>query len=95
MAHGYLLHQFLSPISNLRKDEFGGSETNRMKFPLMICKKIREVWPKERILGARITGTDHLKEGIKINDAILLTKELKKIGFDYVCISSGGILPKN
>lgn len=94
MAHGYLLHQFLSPISNLRKDEFGGSQTNRMKFPLMICKKIREVWPKERILGARITGTDHLKEGIKINDAILLTKELKKIGFDYVCISSGGILPK-
>ncbi len=94
MAHGYLLHQFLSPISNLRKDEFGGSKANRMKFPLMICKKIREVWPRERILGARITGTDHLKEGIKINDAILLTKELKKIGFDYVCISSGGILPK-
>lgn len=94
MAHGYLLHQFLSPISNLRKDEFGGSKANRMRFPLLICNEIRRVWPKDRILGARITGTDHLKKGISVDDAILLTKELKKIGFDYVCVSSGGILPK-
>ena len=65
-----------------------------MRFPLLISKEIRKVWPKEKILGARITGTDHLKKGINIDDAILLTKKLKRIGFDYVCVSSGGILPK-
>lgn len=93
MAHGYLLHQFLSPISNKRIDEYGGSLINRCSVPLEIAKKIRKVWPKNKILGARITGTDHLPGGINLKDSVYLVKQLEKIGFDYVCVSSGGILP--
>ena len=91
MAHGYLLHQFLSPISNKRNDEYG---LNKFSFPLNIVKEIRKVWPKERILGARITATDHLKNGLTLKDSIKLVNSLKKAGLDYVCVSSGGILPK-
>lgn len=95
MAHGYLLHQFFSPISNTRDDIYGGSLENRSRLLVEISKEIRKIWPKNRILGARITGTDHLKkEGIAIADAIYLAKKLKKIGIDYISISSGGILPK-
>jgi 2,4-dienoyl-CoA reductase-like NADH-dependent reductase (Old Yellow Enzyme family) len=94
MAHGYLIHQFLSPISNKRKDIYGGNDKNRMRLALIISKKIRKMWPKNKILGARITGEDHLPNGIKIKNAIKLTKELKKIGFDYICVSSGGIISK-
>jgi 2,4-dienoyl-CoA reductase-like NADH-dependent reductase (Old Yellow Enzyme family) len=93
MAHGYLLHQFFSPISNKRKDEYGGNFINRIRLLKEIAIEVRNVWPNHKILGARITGTDHVKNGLLIKDAILLSKELKKIGFDYVSISSGGILP--
>jgi len=95
MAHGYLLHQFFSPISNKRNDIYGGSLENRSRLLIEILRKIRKIWPKNRILGARITGTDHLKkEGVTIADAIYLAKELKKVGIDYISVSSGGILPK-
>lgn len=93
MAHGYLLHQFFSPISNKRDDEFGGSFENRCKLLLETAKNIRSIWPKERILGARITGSDHLLNGINVEDSIKLVKKLKDIGIDYVCVSSGGIIP--
>ena len=93
-AHGYLLHEFLSPISNKRTDMYGGSRENRMKFPLEIAEAIREVWPTERVLGARITGSDWVDGGITIEDAIFVTEELKRRGFDYVCVSSAGILPR-
>ena len=83
----------MSPISNHRKDEFGGNLKNRCKIPLIIAKEIRKIWPKNKILGARITGLDHLKNGIKIKDAVYLSKKLKAIGFDYICVSSGGIIP--
>ena len=94
MAHGYLLHQFFSPISNRRNDEYGGSYSNRSRLLIEIGKKIRKIWPKNKILGARITATDHLNKGIQIEDAIKLSKDLKKIGIDYISISSGGIIPK-
>lgn len=94
MAHGYLLHQFFSPISNKRKDHYGNNLKNRCKFLLEIAKKIRGIWPKGKILGARVTGSDWIKQGSTISDCIFLCKNLKKIGFDYVCVSSGGVVPK-
>lgn len=94
MAHGYLLHQFFSKISNKRKDIYGGNLQNRTRLLLEISKSIRKIWPKNKILGARITGSDRLYNGNDIEDAIYLTKNLEKIGFDYVCVSSGGILKK-
>jgi NADPH2 dehydrogenase len=93
MAHGYLLHQFFSPISNKRIDSYGGSLENRCKFLLSVSGMVRSVWPKEKVLGARVTGTDWLEGGSTIEDCVYLTQELKTIGFDYVCVSSGGILP--
>jgi len=93
MAHGYLLHQFFSPISNKRNDEYGGNFVNRSRLLIEVTKEIRRIWPKHKILGARITATDHFKNGLNVNDAILLCKELKLAGIDYVSVSSGGILP--
>ena len=94
MAHGYLLHQFYSPISNKRVDKYGGNLKNRCRYLLEIFNVVRKVWPKNRVLGARITGSDNLKNGSNINDAIYLTKELKNLQADYVAVSSGGIKPK-
>ena len=94
MAHGYLLHQFLSPVSNIRQDKYGGNQINRMRFPLEVIKEIKKIVPKNFILGARITATDHLENGLTINDSIILAKKLENLGVDYLCISSGGILTK-
>jgi len=94
MAHGYLLHQFFSPVSNKRTDIYGGAIENRCRLLLEITREIRKVWPRKKILGARITGTDHVKKGVDIKDAIYLSKKLKKIGINYISVSSGGILPK-
>jgi 2,4-dienoyl-CoA reductase-like NADH-dependent reductase (Old Yellow Enzyme family) len=92
-AHGYLLHEFLSPIANRRDDAFGGSIADRMRFPLRVAAAMREAWPAEKPLGARITGTDWLAGGLTVEDAVAFAKALKEIGCDYVCVSSGGIVP--
>jgi len=94
MAHGYLLHQFFSPISNKRTDEYGGNLENRSRLLMEIALEVKRVWPESRILGARITGDDHLTQGLNTNDAIYLAKKLKSIGFNYISVSSGGILTK-
>ena len=92
MAHGYLLHQFFSPISNKRNDMYGGDLKNRSRFLLEIAKNIKQICKnKNIILGARITGKDWVKNGLELKDSIYLSNELKKIGFHYVCVSSGGI----
>lgn len=93
-AHGYLLHEFLSPLSNRREDEYGGSLENRMRFPLEVAVALRDAWPKDRPCGARITGSDWREDGFQIEDAVAFARELKGLGFDYVCVSSGGIVPK-
>jgi 2,4-dienoyl-CoA reductase-like NADH-dependent reductase (Old Yellow Enzyme family) len=89
-AHGYLLHQFLSPLSNQRADSYG---KNRMQFPLEVARAVRDTWPKERALGARISGSDWMEGGLGPDDAVAYAKELKRIGFDYVCVSSGAMSP--
>lgn len=94
MAHGYLLHQFFSPISNKRNDTYGGNIKNRSRLLIEIAKAVRGIWPSRKIIGARITGTDHLKNGLHVKDAIYLAKRLKRVGLDYISVSSGGILPK-
>jgi 2,4-dienoyl-CoA reductase-like NADH-dependent reductase (Old Yellow Enzyme family) len=88
-AHGYLLHQFLSPLSNRRTDEYG---RERSRFPLAVARAVREVWPRERALGARISGSDWLEGGLGPADAAAYARELERVGFDYVCVSSGGLV---
>lgn len=93
-AHGYLLHQFLSPISNLRDDEFGGSLENRMRAPLMVAKAVRETLPKELPLFVRISATDWTEGGWTEEESVVLCQELKKIGVDFIDVSTGGNVPK-
>ncbi len=91
MAHGYLMHEFLSPLSNRRSGRYGGPLANRLSFPLEVARAVRDVVPDRMALGARITGTDWVEGGWTVEDAIILAKELKAIGADFVCVSSGGI----
>jgi 2,4-dienoyl-CoA reductase-like NADH-dependent reductase (Old Yellow Enzyme family) len=93
-AHGYLMHEFLSPISNRRTDRYGGDLANRMRFPLEIARAVRDVLPTSMALGARITGTDWVEGGWTVEDAVVFARELRDLGLDYVCVSSGGIAPK-
>jgi 2,4-dienoyl-CoA reductase-like NADH-dependent reductase (Old Yellow Enzyme family) len=93
-AHGYLLHSFLSPIANRRNDGYGGGLDGRMRFPLEVAAAVREVWPRDRALGMRITGSDWIEGGLGPDDAAIFARALAGIGFDYVCVSSGGISPE-
>lgn len=90
-AHGYLMHQFLSPIANQRDDEYGGTLNNRMRFPLEVAKAVHEVLPRTVSLGLRITGSDWSREGIDVAEASVFASSLKELGAGYVCVSSGGI----
>ena len=89
-AHGYLLQQFLSPLSNRRGDEYG---KDRMRFPLEVARAVREVWPKERALGIRINATDWMDGGWTPEEAVVYARELKRIGLDFICVSSGATVP--
>jgi NADPH2 dehydrogenase len=90
-AHGYLAHGFMSPLSNKRTDEYGGSFENRMRFPLSIARAVRAVVPKTVPLGARITGSDWREGGLTPDDAVAIAKALKAEGLDFICVSSGGV----
>ncbi len=90
-AHGYLIHQFLSPLANQRGDAYG---KDRMKFPLEVAEAVRAVWPRERCLGARINASDWIEGGFAPQDAVAYVRELKRLGLDYVCVSSGATVPQ-
>ena len=93
-AHGYLLHSFLSPLSNQRTDEYGGSFENRCRMLLETTRAIRAEWPDARPLFVRISATDWVDGGWTIDDSIALTKLLKSEGVDLIDCSSGGNVPK-
>lgn len=90
-AHGYLLHEFLSPLSNAREDAFGGDLKSRMRLPLEVARAVRSVWPEDRPVFFRISATDNLSGGWSIEDSIVFARELKQIGIDVVDCSSGGL----
>lgn len=94
-AHGYLLHQFLSPIANRRTDAYGGSLDNRMRFPLEVFEAVREVFPAERPVWVRISATDWvLDSGWDVEDAIALAHALEDRGCAAIDVSSGGVSPQ-
>lgn len=92
-AHGYLLHQFLSPLSNHRTDEYGGSFDNRIRLTLAVTDAVRNVWPETLPLFVRISATDWADGGWGMQDSIVLAKILKEKGVDLIDCSSGGLLP--
>ncbi|MCH6583280.1 MAG: NADH:flavin oxidoreductase/NADH oxidase [Proteobacteria bacterium] len=91
-AHGYLLHEFLSPLSNQREDDYGGTLENRMRFPLEIFSAMRDAWPKEKPLGVRVSATDWAEGGWTPEDTVRFAKELKIRGCDWIDVSSGGMV---
>src|SRR3569832_2880017 len=91
MAHGYLLHGFMSPLSNMRTDQYGGSFENGMRFPLSVARAVRAAVPKNMPLGARITGSDWREGGLTGDDAVNVAKALEAEGVDFLCVSSGGV----
>ncbi|MBU2724288.1 oxidoreductase, partial [Acidithiobacillus ferridurans] len=93
MAHGYLLHSFLSPISNQRTDEYGGSLENRMRLPLEITAAVRAVWPEDLPLWVRISATDWVRGGWDLEQSVVLSKALKDRSVDVIDCSSGGMTP--
>jgi 2,4-dienoyl-CoA reductase-like NADH-dependent reductase (Old Yellow Enzyme family) len=90
-AHGYLAHEFLSPIANKRTDEYGGAFAARMRFPRDVAQAVRAVVPKNIPLGARITGSDWTDGGLTPDDAVVFAKALKDDGLDFIDLSSGGV----
>lgn len=92
-AHGYLLHEFLSPLSNHRTDEYGGSFENRTRLALRIAKSLREIWPAKWPVFVRISATDWADGGWDLDQSIRLSKAFKEIGIDLIDCSSGGLVP--
>ncbi|WP_367190051.1 NADH:flavin oxidoreductase/NADH oxidase [Burkholderia sp. Ed8] len=92
-AHGYLLHQFLSPLANRRTDEYGGSLENRMRFPLEIFEIVRAAFPEDRPVGVRVSATDWVEGGWELDDTIAFAHALKQRGCDWIDVSSGGVSP--
>lgn len=89
-AHGYLLHQFCSPLSNHRTDEYGGSFDNRVRFPLEVARAVREAWPADKPVFYRISASDWTEGGWDVPQSIELCKRLKGLGIDLIDVSSGG-----
>ncbi len=92
-AHGYLLHQFLSPLSNHREDDYGGSLENRLRFPLEVFNALRSALPDAITLGVRLSATDWVEGGWDVNQSIILSQHLEAAGCDFIHVSSGGLSP--
>ena len=93
-AHGYLLHEFLSPISNRRTDAYGGPIQNRMRFPLEVFDAVRAIWPAEKPLGVRLSATDWVEGGWDPEQTVVYAHALKERGCDWIDTSSGGVSPQ-
>jgi 2,4-dienoyl-CoA reductase-like NADH-dependent reductase (Old Yellow Enzyme family) len=92
-AHGYLLHQFLSPLSNMRADEYGGTLENRIRMALIVVRAVREVWPQRLPLFVRVSATDWKEGGWDLGQTVELARQLKPLGVDLIDVSSGGAVP--
>jgi 2,4-dienoyl-CoA reductase-like NADH-dependent reductase (Old Yellow Enzyme family) len=92
-AHGYLLHQFLSPLSNHRTDEYGGDADGRSRFLIQVTDAVRAVWPAERPLFVRFSATDWVEGGWDVGDTVELSRRLIRHGVDLVDVTSGGLVP--
>jgi len=93
MAHGYLLHEFLSPLVNRREDDYGGNLDNRLRFPLRVARAVRAEWPERLPVFARISATDWMAGGWDIEQSVILARQLKEIGVDLIDCSSGFAVP--
>ena len=93
VAHGYLLHQFLSPLANRREDNCGGSLENRMRYPLAVVDAVRQAVGRRIALGVRISATDWVEGGWDIEDSVVLAEALRERGIDFIHVSSGGVSP--
>jgi len=92
-AHGYLIHQFLSPLTNRRNDGYGGGLTNRMRFALEVFEAVRAVWPDDLPVGIRVSATDWVDGGWTVEETVELARTLDALGCDYMDVSSGGLSP--
>lgn len=92
-AHGYLINQFLSPLTNKRNDPYGGDITHRLKFLSDIIDAIKEVWPKEKLISIRFSASEYHPDGNNVNDIITVINFLKHKGIDLINVSSGGVVP--
>jgi 2,4-dienoyl-CoA reductase-like NADH-dependent reductase (Old Yellow Enzyme family) len=93
-AHGYLLHSFLSPLSNQRSDAYGGSFENRIRFVQEVVREVRDVWPTDRVLAVRVSATDWVEGGWTAEETVSLARELAREGVDLIDCSSGGSAPR-
>jgi 2,4-dienoyl-CoA reductase-like NADH-dependent reductase (Old Yellow Enzyme family) len=89
-AHGYLLHQFLSQLSNQRTDDYGGSLENRMRFPLEVFESVRQTFPSEKPVSVRVSATDWIPGGLEVDQVIVFAQALERLGCDAIHVSSGG-----
>lgn len=93
-GHGYLLASFLSPLSNRRDDEYGGSLEDRMRFPLEVVQAARSAWPADRLLGVRLSATDWVPRGFDVEDAVTVARALTDRGCDLIHVVAGGSTPR-
>jgi anthraniloyl-CoA monooxygenase len=93
-AHGYLFSSFISPVTNVRRDAYGGSLANRLRYPIDVFAAMRAVWPKERPFGVRVSATDWVEGGIAVEDSVEIARAFRAAGADFIDVSSGQVTPE-